>query len=146
MADDPKSKCILIVDDDEAILNLLEILVKRDGFEVLRAESGEAALYKLKRKPHVVLLDLIMPGATSGIEVLRHLRECEEDVPIVVVITGHDSNHPTVQEAKKDPNVAQFFQKPINQDKLLALLHKLLKTKIPEGSPALKAAEREKGP
>ncbi len=132
---DPASKTILIVDDDEAILNLLEILVKRDGFQVLRAESGEAALYKLRKKPDVVLLDLMLPGSKSGIDVLRSLRRSGEPPPPVIVITGHSPENPQVKEAKEDPNVTHFIRKPIKQDHLLELLHRVLKTRAPNKFP-----------
>lgn len=129
---EPSSKTILIVDDDEAILNLLEILVKRDGFKVLRAESGEAALYKLRKKPDAVLLDLMLPGSKSGIDVLRSFRQSGEPPPPVIVITGHSPENPQVKEAKEDPNVTHFIRKPIKQDHLLELLHRVLKTRAPE--------------
>ena len=128
---DPSTKTVLIVDDDEAILNLLEILVKRDGFEVMRAETGEAALYKLRKKPDAVLLDLILPGAKSGVDVLRWLRQTGEPAPPVLVITGQVADHPEVKEAKEDPNVTHFLRKPIKQDHLLELLHRVLKTAAP---------------
>jgi len=127
----PNTKIVLIVDDDEAIVNLLDILVRRDGFKVLRAESGAAAIYKLARKPDAILLDLVMPGK-SGIDVLNHLRDSGDDPPKVIVITGHVDDAPEVKAVKKDPNVAHFMQKPINQDKLLTVLHDLLKTRKPE--------------
>ncbi|MFH1725036.1 MAG: response regulator [Elusimicrobiota bacterium] len=133
---DPKTKTVLIVDDDEAILNLLEILVQRDGFKVLRAESAEAAVFKLRRKPDAVLLDLILPGTKTGVDVLRMMREGGDPMPVVIVITAHDAKHPAFMEAKKDPNVSHFLSKPINQDELLVLLHRLLKTQPPKGSAA----------
>jgi DNA-binding NtrC family response regulator len=142
---DPKSKTVLIVDDDGAILNLLEILVKCDGFQVLLAETGEEAIHKVARKPDAILLDLILPGAASGLEVLRHLRQGGQPVPPVIVITGHDTNHPAVQEAKKDPNVVHFFQKPVQQDKLLFLLHRILRTKAPARKTTVPPAKAEKG-
>lgn len=140
---DPVSKTVLIVDDDEAVLNLLEILVKRDGFQVLRAESGEAALYKLRKKPHAVLLDLMLPGSKSGLDVLRSFRESGEPPPPVIVITGHSPENPQVKQAKADPNVTHFIRKPIKQDHLLELLHRVLKTRSP-GKPSSEGGGEKK--
>lgn len=131
---DPRTKMVLIVDDDETVLNLLEILVRRDGFEVLLAETAESALQKLSRRPHAVLLDLVLPGS-SGLEVLKQLRSLPPPVPAVVVVTGHDPGHAMVKEAAKDPNVKDFHFKPINQDKLLAQLHRVLVTRAPVRKP-----------
>ena len=136
----PASKTVLIVDDDEAILNLLEILVKRDGFKVLRAESGEAALYKLRKNPDVVLLDLMLPGSKSAGDGLRSFRGSGEPPPPVIVITGQALENPVVKEAKADPNVTHFLRKPIKQDHLLELLHRVLKTR-PPGDPSEEGGE-----
>jgi CheY-like chemotaxis protein len=143
---DPASKTVLIVDDDEAILNLLEILVRRDGFNILRAESGEAALYKLQRKPDIILLDLILPGSKSGLDVLRHLRGLNGPLPTVFVVTGQVTDHPEVVEAKEDPNVSHFIRKPINQDQLLELMHQILKTKAPDHPKGTGTAEWKEEP
>lgn len=128
----PSSKSVLIVDDDETILNLLEILVRRDGFRVLRAESGEAAVYLLSKKPDALLLDLMLPGAKSGLDVLAHLRGLSGPAPTVIMITGQVDSHPELMEARKNPLVTEVLHKPINQEKLLGLLHRTLKTRAPE--------------
>ena len=128
---DPKSKEILIVDDDEAMLNLLAILVKRDGFRIDLAETGDDALEKLKRPHDALILDLMLPGGTSGFDVLVRLRSFEGKVPPVIVVTAH-AQTPEVQEVMADPNVALFLSKPINQKKLLGALHRVCKTVNPE--------------
>ncbi|MDE2143080.1 MAG: response regulator [Elusimicrobia bacterium] len=128
--EDPKSKEILIVDDDEAMLNLLQILVRRDGFRTDLASTGADALEKLKRPHAAVILDLMLPGGTSGFDVLARLRKFTGPVPPVVVVTAH-AQSAEVQEVMKDPNVVLFLSKPINQEKLLGALHKVLKTRSP---------------
>ncbi|MFH1725864.1 MAG: response regulator [Elusimicrobiota bacterium] len=130
----PREKTVLIVDDDEAMLNLLEILVHRDGFNVLRADSVDAAVFKLRRNPDVVLLDLIFPGTETGLDVLELIRGSEGPKPFVIVITAHESEHPVVEAARKDPNVSYFLSKPIKQDQLLELMHRMLRTWPPEGA------------
>ncbi len=133
----PASKTILIVDDDESILNLLEILVKRDGFKVLTADTVEGAIYKLQRNPHLLILDLILPGNTYGTQVLEHIESSGGIMPKVVVITAANANHPTAVAAKKNPHVTHFLQKPVRQEQLLELLHSLLGTQMPEhGKPS----------
>lgn len=126
--DDPKTKEILIVDDDEAMLNLLHILVRRDGFRTDLASTGDDALEKLKRPHHAVILDLMLPGTTSGFDVLIRLRSFPGKVPPVVVVTAHAQTK-EVQDVIDDPNVVLFLSKPVNQEKLLEALHRVLKTK-----------------
>ncbi len=66
---------ILIVDDEILTLNNLRKVLEKDGYEVLVADTGEAALDIFERfKPQLVLLDLMLPGI-SGIEVLRRIKE-----------------------------------------------------------------------
>jgi DNA-binding response OmpR family regulator len=127
-SEDPKTKEILIVDDDEAMLNLLQILVRRDGFRTDLAATGDDALEKLKRPHAAMILDLMLPGGTSGFDVLARLRGFEGTVPPVIVVTAH-AQSAEVQAVMKDPNVVLFLSKPINQEKLLGALHKVLKTR-----------------
>jgi CheY-like chemotaxis protein len=127
---DPKTKEILIVDDDEAMLNLLSILVKRDGFRIDLAATGDDALEKLKRPHDAMILDLMLPGTTSGFDVLQRLHAFEGKVPPVVVVTAHAQTK-EVQAVTKDPNVVLFLSKPINQNSLLSALHRVLKTQNP---------------
>jgi CheY-like chemotaxis protein len=133
---DPKTKSVLIVDDDESVLNLLEILVKRDGFQIDLARTGDEALEKLKRHQDALILDLMLPGMTSGFHVLKKLREWTTPVPPVIVVTAYTS-HKEVADVQKDPNVALFLSKPINQEKLLEALHRVMKTKAPEHKPTV---------
>ena len=127
---DPKTKEVLIVDDDESMLNLLSILVRRDGFRIDLAGSGDDALEKLRRPHDAVILDLMLPGNTSGFDVLARLRAFDGKVPPIIVVTAHAQTK-EVQEIMKDPNVVLFLAKPINQKALLGALHKVLKTAAP---------------
>jgi CheY-like chemotaxis protein len=77
----------LIADDDADILMLISLTLERDGYEVVTAKNGLAALESVSdRVPHLVVLDLMMPGI-DGCEVTRRLRsqEATRDVPIMIV-------------------------------------------------------------
>ena len=68
---------ILIVDDEPNIVLSLEYLMKREGYEVILARDGHEALEMLRReRPHLVLLDVMMPKKT-GFEVCQELRSDE---------------------------------------------------------------------
>lgn len=74
-------KTILITDDDVNIGNMLEEVLRREGYRVRRAYSGTETLLALSvEKPDLVLLDLMLPGL-NGEEVLPHLR----GIPVIVV-------------------------------------------------------------
>lgn len=74
-------KNILVIDDDLHIGNVLEEVLKKEGYGVLRAYSGTEALLVLsERKPDLILLDLMLPGR-SGEDVLPHTK----DIPVIVI-------------------------------------------------------------
>ena len=69
---------ILIADDDLHILGLLRNYFQQRGFRVLEAADGNQAMaLTLEHKPHIVILDVMMPGR-SGCEVCRSIRESAE--------------------------------------------------------------------
>jgi len=124
----PEGKLILIVDDDEAIRDLLELLVRKEGFAIQMAADGKEALKKAKAvHPDLILLDLMLPKL-NGFELLRELQEDDtSDIPIVI-ITGRNTNPSTRGMMKREPNVKGFMEKPVKQHVLAALMYTLLKT------------------
>ncbi|HJV21265.1 MAG TPA: response regulator transcription factor [Holophagaceae bacterium] len=75
---------ILVVDDDPGFRKLMEVLLLKDGYEVMLAESGAVGLDLHEAKPaDLIVLDLVMPGV-HGFEVLRTLRSLGDEVPIIV--------------------------------------------------------------
>ena len=83
---------ILVVDDEQDVLDFVVPTLEKEGYEVITARDGEEALTKWKEDlPHLIVLDITMPGM-SGIDVLRKIREEEADdknTPIVM-LTSHD--------------------------------------------------------
>jgi DNA-binding response OmpR family regulator len=77
-------KRILVVDDEESIRLLYQEELQEQGYEVILAEDAEEAIVKFTEMcPHLVILDIKMPGL-SGIDLLRTLRERSRDVPIIL--------------------------------------------------------------
>lgn len=76
---------ILVVDDEQAILELLTFNIKQAGYEVIAVEEGYTALEKaLTEKPDLIVLDIMLPGI-DGFEVCRQLRaeHHSKDIPII---------------------------------------------------------------
>ena len=79
---------ILIAEDERSIVQIVEQRLRRDGFEVTAAATGEAALAALREQPFAaLLLDIGLPGI-DGFEVLRRLRAEGFRLP-VIVLTAH---------------------------------------------------------
>lgn len=82
---------ILVVDDEEPVRNVLITFLTRKGYEVEEAGSGPNALAQLERfKPHLVLLDIRMPGM-DGIEVLKAIKQRAPDVTVIMVTATSDN-------------------------------------------------------
>jgi len=80
------AKKVLIVDDEPNIVISLEFLMKREGFEVLVANDGEAALAQVAQElPDLILLDVMMPKK-SGFEVCESLRADPAHAGLKIVI------------------------------------------------------------
>lgn len=78
---------ILIVDDEPNILELLEYNLKKEGYSVVRADTGEKAIAMLEQeKPAIVLLDQMLPGL-DGLGVLKKVRATDAyaDMPVIMV-------------------------------------------------------------
>ena len=109
---------ILLVDDETAILDTLEILFRGEGWEVVVADSGPKALAALEdEKPDIVLTDIRMPGAT-GLEVLSATREFDPEIP-VILMTAQVSLQSAVQAVNQ--GAYYYLQKPFANDELLAI-------------------------
>ena len=72
-------KRILVVDDQADIRDLIEAALKIKNYEVLKAESGDEAIKIAKKeKPELIIMDVMMPGNTNGLEACRILKKDTE--------------------------------------------------------------------
>ncbi|MCK9223183.1 MAG: response regulator transcription factor [Limnochordia bacterium] len=101
---------ILIVEDDPDINRLLTTFLQKEGYETIAAFSGTEALFVLKERIDLILLDLMIPGL-SGERVLEHIRE-SSSVP-VIVISGKISldDKVTALELGADDYITKPFEK-----------------------------------
>jgi anti-anti-sigma factor len=103
---------ILVIDDEKPTLKMFRLTLMAYGYEVLTAENGQEGLKVFDReRPHIVLTDIKMPGM-NGIEVLRHLKQIDPAVE-VIVITGHGDMDLAIQALNLD--ATDFINKPIQR-------------------------------
>ena len=120
----------LIADDDADILLLISLTLERDGYEVMTAKDGFAALESaLDRVPHLVVLDLMMPGI-DGCEVTRRLRAqaATKDVPIMIVTAFAEESQTEMALAA---GADAYMRKPFSPRELLAKTGSLLLERRP---------------
>jgi len=84
---------VVVVEDDPNIADLLEMYLRQDGFRVVRAADGAAALEVIGREePRLVLLDIGLPGEVDGLAVCRTLRSARKTASLpVIVVTARDT-------------------------------------------------------
>jgi two-component system response regulator FixJ len=115
---------VYVIDDDEAVRQSLEFLLKTSGITVLGFESAKVFLERL---PHIksgcIITDVRMPEIT-GIDLLRRMRDSGADIP-VIVITGHGDVSLAVEAMKV--GAVDFLEKPFDDETLLSSVRSALR-------------------
>ncbi|GAB6158716.1 response regulator transcription factor [Desulfotomaculum varum] len=118
---------ILIVDDEPNILHFLELGLQNEGFAVQTAQDGMTAVTLMKQfQPHVVILDVMMPGM-DGFEVCRMIKKM--DNVAVIMLTARDE----VDDRVKGLNLGadDYMVKPFSFKELLARIHARIRNQFP---------------
>ena len=115
---------ILVVDDEALIRWSLTERLKSDGYEVLEAETGQAALDTLAEGVDLVLLDYRLPD-TDGVAVLRKIKEFDQDI-LVILLTAFATVDTAVEAMKL--GAYHFANKPFNLDEIAATVERALET------------------
>jgi DNA-binding response OmpR family regulator len=114
---------ILIVDDDTAITDLLSMLLKTHGFEVITTNSGSEGIQLARdANPSVLLLDLMMPDK-DGWEVSKAVRKFS-NVPILILSAIND---PGMIASILDAGADDYLVKPVPSGTLVAHIKKLMR-------------------
>ena len=114
---------ILIVEDDNAVANLIAATLETQDYAYKRAENGAGAVMEaLSCKPDVVLLDLGLPD-TDGVEIIKKIRSWS-NMPIIVVSARSEDFD---KVSALDAGAADYLTKPFSVDELLARLRVALR-------------------
>lgn len=128
MSENSKGASVLIVDDTEPNVRLLAHVVKKEGYEVMAAFSGSDALSLIeKRKPDIILLDVMMPEM-NGFEVCKYLKDHKEykDIPVIFLsaLSETDSKVQGFNVGGVD-----YITKPFQREEVLARIDLHVKLK-----------------
>jgi CheY-like chemotaxis protein len=127
-------KHVLIVEDEPDFAALLQLILVNAGYTVVIAYNSEAALSQVRKtRPHVITLDMQMPGE-SGAMFYRKLKGDKKlrDIPVVVVtgITHDDQDMKTLIQSllERDnvPHPEAYLEKPVDEPSLLGTIEKVL--------------------
>ena len=127
---DPADKpaCVLIVDDERHNRELLEIMLKPEGFLLLSAANGEEALALIARHPpDLILLDVMMPGM-SGFDVAAKIKSdpATKNIPVIMLTALDDRN---ARMLGLNAGAEDFLTKPVDRPELSVRVRNLLRIK-----------------
>lgn len=125
-------KKVLIVEDDQAIREMISFNLKRSGYEVIEAMDCQSArVHVIDQRPDLILLDWMLPDA-SGIELARSLGrdELTKSIP-VIMLTARSTEDDKIRGL--DSGVDDYITKPFSARELLARMRAVLRRSSPEG-------------
>jgi two-component system, OmpR family, response regulator MprA len=143
MADYERTPRVLVVEDDDAIAQVLQRSLRMEGYEVRIADDGVDALDEANAfLPDLVILDLGLPRL-DGVDVAKSLRRSGDDVPILV-LTARDGVEARVEGL--DAGADDYLVKPFERQELLARLRALLRRRPPRGQAMLTMGDLKLNP
>lgn len=127
--DEAEPPTVLAVDDDERARELLRLVLVAEGYRVVTAASGPAALEEIRaRIPDILLIDLVMPGM-DGMEVCRRARHLAGGGKMsIVVLSGMDDA--AVRRAALEAGVDAFLTKPFLRPELRECLARVRRARL----------------
>ena len=129
-------KTILVVDDEKDIVDLLSYNLTKEGFTVITARNGREALLRVKQKPELIILDVMMPEM-NGLQVIQELRKEKSTASIpIILLTAKGSE--TDEIVGLEMGADDYIVKPVRIGKIVARVHAALRRKeqsAKEGMP-----------
>lgn len=114
---------IMVVEDDVFVLDVLEKIIKREGFEVVAFTSARDALQELEKdKAKLIISDIVMPGM-DGMELLNNVKTKFPDIPMLM-ITGHSGRYG--RESVLEAGADGFISKPFKNIEITRTIQKLI--------------------
>jgi two-component system response regulator PilR (NtrC family) len=125
-ATDRRPPRILVVDDERSMRELLAIVLRREGYEVLLAENGRAAIDLLEREPVDILISDIKMPDLSGVDVLRAAKKIDQDI-LGIMITAFASTETAVEAMRL--GACDYLSKPFDIDLLKMKVREKIETR-----------------
>ncbi len=123
---------ILVVDDDPDFAEITRMVLEPAGYEIVTAADTAQAMRRIEAEwPDLVLLDVIMHGATDGIDFARALHHDPilRHLPVVMVTSVADTRHAGLASPDDVPFVAAWLAKPVSPKQLVATVRQVLEQK-----------------
>jgi len=122
-------KTVLLVDDDADFVEMNRALLAENGYSVRVAFNGKQCLEEVhKRRPDLIILDMVMESPNDGFDVSRELRNSEitRTIPLVMITSVNDSIPFRLEPDRTWLPVDALLEKPVDPQLLLAVVNKAL--------------------
>lgn len=131
---------ILVIDDDEAIRQVIAVMLENEGFRAVLAADGKTGLQEaFASRPSLILVDLRMPGL-SGVDVCKAVRSSGMQTPLIVLsAVGDEIDKVLLLEIGAD----DYVVKPFGTRELLARIRAVLRRTNPETNPIISFSDVE---
>lgn len=134
----PPTRRLLVAEDDTEIRQALDRILTYEGYEVVTANDGAAALEQvMEHEPDAIILDVMMPFL-DGLGVCRRLRDNGDRTPILMLTARHETSD---RVAGLDAGADDYVTKPFDLDELLARVRALLRRVDDVGGDVLAAGD-----
>ena len=117
---------ILVVDDEPSMREMLRIVLRRDGYDVVLAENGTEGIERLRAEPFDLLLSDIRMPDLSGVEVLRAAKQINHEI-VAFMMTAFASTDTAVEAMRL--GALDYFTKPFSMDELRLKIRQHLETR-----------------
>jgi DNA-binding response OmpR family regulator len=118
-------QCVVVIEDDHHISDLVAMYLRRDGFRVLQADDAEAGLAVIDReRPSLAIVDIGLPGALDGLDVCRALSGRTPAVPVLVLSARDDEVDRIIG---LELGADDYVTKPFSTRELVARVHAILR-------------------
>ncbi len=117
--------CIVVIEDDHNISDLVAMYLRRDGFRVLQADDAETGLAVVAREgPRLVVVDIGLPGELDGLDVCRKLAARTPSIP-VLILSARDDEVDRILGLELGAD--DYVTKPFSARELVARVHAILR-------------------
>jgi len=117
---------ILVVDDDQDLLDAMRLVLEKNGYAMVEARSAQIGLRRYQEtNPDLIIVDLMMEEVDAGTSLVKELKALGNTKPVYMLSSVGDILNISIDYAEL--GLAGVFQKPINNDQLLAVLRTTLK-------------------
>ena len=117
-------KKILLIEDEEHIRKFVKISLKREGFQVIEAETGELGIEEVaKESPDIVILDIMLPGI-DGFEVCKILRNKFPNI-VIIMLTAKTQDNDKIEGLERGAD--DYLTKPFNPRELILRIKSVLR-------------------